>query len=300
VPPPPPAAHAVEAAPSTRPIPAPPATAPRPAGQAGLRYPGVLPLTLVAACSLAPVLGPDPAASPAARLLLGLLAGLTLLAALLRHYPTARLGLALTATLAAFALPWQAAWWPLPGLAGIGTYLVAGAVPALRAHPSANPELAARWTPGRLGRAEAAAITAIAVLTGTTLLAYHALTPPALGFGAALLRALPPWAPILAGLAFIAGNACIEEVLFRGIVLTHLQHTLGRWPAVMAQAVGFGLLHLHGYPHGPIGAALATGYGLLLGLLRLHTGGLLACWITHMTADAVIFTFILQAAAHTH
>ena len=68
---------------------------------------------------------------------------------------------------------------------------------------------------------------------------------------------------------------------------------------MLAQAVGFGLLHLHGYAHGIIGAALAAGYGLLLGLLRLRTGGLMACWIRRMAADAVIFVFILQATAHS-
>jgi uncharacterized protein len=68
------------------------------------------------------------------------------------------------------------------------------------------------------------------------------------------------------------------------------------WP----RPLGFGLLHLHGYPDGTVGAALAAGYGLLLGLLRPRAGGLLACRITHMVADSVIFVFILQAAAHQH
>jgi uncharacterized protein len=257
-------------------------------------------LTVVAASFLVPVLGPGPNSSRGGQLLLELLAGLTVLAGLFRLYATARLGLAFTATVAAFALPWQVAWWPLPGLVGLAVYLAAGAFPAPSRSRSADDHPAAGWKGGRLGRAEVAAIAAIAVLATGTLLAYHALTPPALGLGAGLIRDLPPWAPPLAGLAFIAGNAAIEEVLFRGVVLSHLLHSLGRWPALLAQAAGFGLLHLHGYPHGSIGAALAAGYGLLLGLLRLRTGGLLACWITHMAADSVIFLFILQAAAHPH
>jgi hypothetical protein len=34
---------------------------------------------------------------------------------------------------------------------------------------------------------------------------------------------------------------------------------------------------------------------VLLGLLRLRARGLLACWIAHALADAVIFAFIFQA-----
>jgi len=85
--------------------------------------------------------------------------------------------------------------------------------------------------------------------------------------------------------------------LFRGVILSHLTAVVGSWLALAVQAAGFGVLHLHGYPYGPIGVALATGYDLLLGVMRLRSGGLLACWVAHVLADSIIFVFILQAAA---
>lgn len=105
--------------------------------------------------------------------------------------------------------------------------------------------------------------------------------------------------PPLAALAFVTGNAATKELLFRGIILTHPAGAVGRWPALAVQAVGFGLLILHGYPHGLIGVGLTGGYGLLLGWLRLRTDGLLAGWVCHVLADSLIFVFILQAAMHS-
>lgn len=253
---------------------------------------GLLPLAMVAMVSVAPTIGVDPTSSRGGRLALLALAGLVVIAALLGQYPTARLGAAFTATLAAFALPWQIAWWPLPGLVGIAVYLGGGALPALHA---SQPAI---WRHGRLGRIELAAIAGIAALAATVLLGYHALTAPALEFGAALIQQFPVWCLPLAGIVFATGNAAIEEYLFRGMIFTHLARAVGAWPAVAVQAVGFGLLHLNGYPSGPVGATLAAGYGLLLGVLRHRTGGLLACWITHALTDGLIFAFIVHAAVH--
>jgi membrane protease YdiL (CAAX protease family) len=82
------------------------------------------------------------------------------------------------------------------------------------------------------------------------------------------------------------------------MILTHLASATGRWTALAVQAVGFGPLNLHGYAQGLIGVGLTSGYGLLLGWLRLGTGGLLAGWVSHVLADSMIFVFILQAAVH--
>jgi hypothetical protein len=118
-----------------------------------------LPLAMVAMVSAAPATGVDPTSSLPSRLLLAALAALTVIAALGRQYATVRLGAALTATLAAFALPWQVAWWPRPGLVGIGAYLAGGALPARR-----GPQQAGRRPePGRRVRS---AGTADAVAAG--------------------------------------------------------------------------------------------------------------------------------------
>jgi membrane protease YdiL (CAAX protease family) len=57
----------------------------------------------------------------------------------------------------------------------------------------------------------------------------------------------------------------------------------------------FGVGHLHGFPSGWIGVGLATIYGLMLGVVRLRTGGLLAAWIAHVAADFTIACLILTS-----
>lgn len=252
----------------------------------------LLPLAMVTTVSLAPVIGSNPARSGAARVIVTVLIGLTGLAALAGHHRTTRLGITFIATIGAFALPWQVAWWPLPGLVGVAVYVAAGQVPAMRGGREVG------WRRGRLGRMEVAAITGIGAIAATALLIYQWLAPSTFGFGATLLNQLPAWSPPLAGVAFVAGNAAVEELLFRGVIFAHLTGALGTWPALLLQAAGFGALNLHGYPQGLVGVALTAGYGLLLGLLRLRSRGLLACWLAHALADAVIFAFIAQAAAH--
>jgi membrane protease YdiL (CAAX protease family) len=251
-----------------------------------------LALAMVAAVSLAPVAGSDPIGSRGGQVIFAALTTLTAAAALTGQPRVTRLGLALTTTIAAFALPWQVAWWPLPGLAGVGAYLAAGRLPFLRTGPMIA------WRRGRLGRGEWVAISAVGLIASTGLLIYQRMHPATFEFGAGLLNQLPAWSPPLVGPAFVAVNAAVEEMLFRGMILTHLTRAVGTWPALITQAVGFGALNLHGYPDGVIGVAMTAGYGLLLGLLRLRASGLLACWIAHAVADAVIFAFIAQAAAH--
>lgn len=206
----------------------------------------VLPLALVGAVSLAPVLGSDPIISRGGQLIFATLAGLTGVAALARQRRTTRLGLAFTATIAAFAMPWEVSWWPLPGLVGVGIYLAAGQLPMLRTGHMTG------WRFGRLGRAELAAVAVLGLIATSALLIYQRLTPGSFGLGATLLNQLPGWSPPLAGLAFVAINAAVEELLYRGLILTHLAGAVGTWPALLAQAGGFGVLNLHGYPAAPL------------------------------------------------
>jgi membrane protease YdiL (CAAX protease family) len=249
----------------------------------------LVPLTLIALSSLAP-LG-DETDWPARVLLAGLAAG-TLLCAISGHRANARLGLGLTATVAAGALlPWQVGWWPIPGVVGVTVYLLAHAWAGEAPHRH-HPVL-------RLGRLSAAGIglvLGVAVCSAATLMIFSWFNPPRLGTGARLLEGMAPWSLVTAGMVFAAVNAFVEEVLFRGIVQQHLARVLGNWPAVLTQALAFGILHLNGYPYGLIGVALASVYGLILGALRLHSGGLLAPWLAHACADAVIFTLIVHTA----
>jgi membrane protease YdiL (CAAX protease family) len=249
-----------------------------------------LPVVLVGLAAVAPLAARAPFAG-AGRLVLAAMLALTVLAAVTGHRDSSRLGLALSVTLAACALPWQVSWWPLPGAVGVAVYALSY-LPGRSEAPHRRRPIPGL---GRLGIGEIYAVVALVVVSATILLIFHQWAPPQLGPAAAVLASLEPAALAAVGLAFAMLNAFVEEVLFRGVILHHLTHALGAWLAVLAQALAFGMLHLDGYPYGPVGVALTFAYALLLGALRLRSGGLLAVWIAHVCADVVIFVLI----AHT-
>ena len=149
---------------------------------------------------------------------------------------------------------------------------------------------------GRLAAADLWMVAAVVLTSASVLLVFFRVAPPRLGTGASLLTTLTPVSLVIAGLAFALLNALVEEVLFRGAVLHHLGDLLGGWTAALVQALAFGMLHLNGYPYGPAGVALAAVYGLMLGAMRLRSGGLLAPWIAHVLTDLVIFVLIVKTA----
>ena len=241
----------------------------------------LLPLALVALTSLTALVGSD------ALVTTGLVA-LTVVCAVTGHPGSARLGLGLTATVAASALlPSQVDWWPLPGLVGVGVYVLSEVL--ARRHR-------AILRLGRMRVAEALIVVGMVAASASVLYAFSRLAPPRLGTGAQFLIGLTPWSLVAAGVAFAVVNAFVEEVLFRGAILHHLGRVLGNGPAVLVQALAFGALHLNGYPYGVTGVGLASAYGLVLGALRLRSGGLLAPWVAHVCADTVIFVLIVQVA----
>ncbi|MEZ5365117.1 MAG: CPBP family intramembrane glutamic endopeptidase [Bryobacterales bacterium] len=102
---------------------------------------------------------------------------------------------------------------------------------------------------------------------------------------------MPLWAYPLAAVVFAVGNAAIEELAFRGIVMGELDTVFGPGALpVVLQALVFGAAHfVRGFPNGWLGLAMATAYGLMLGALCRRTGGLLAPWAAHVAADLTIF-----------
>jgi membrane protease YdiL (CAAX protease family) len=249
----------------------------------------VVPLGLIGLSALVPVVGSD-LEHGSGRTLLGALVVLTLFAAVTGRRGASMLGLGLTTTVAAGSLlPWQIAWWPLPGLVGVAVYLFSATVTGeTRASP------AIRW--GRFTTADIWMVVGVVLTSASALLVFFRVAPPRLGTGASLLTTLTPGSLVIAGLAFALLNALVEEVLFRGAVMHHLGDLLGWWTAAVVQAAAFGMLHLNGYPYGPVGVALAAVYGLMLGAMRLRSGGLLAPWIAHVLTDLVIFVLIVKTA----
>ncbi len=114
------------------------------------------------------------------------------------------------------------------------------------------------------------------------------------------LRGLPWWLIVLAGVGFALVNPTVEESLFRGVLQPAITSLSGSVTAgVIAQAIGFGAIHLHGIPGGPLGMVMAATWGAVLGYIRYRTGGMLLVWVTHVAANATIYT-TLVALAHRH
>jgi membrane protease YdiL (CAAX protease family) len=58
--------------------------------------------------------------------------------------------------------------------------------------------------------------------------------------------------------------------------------------ACAVQAISFGLAHLHGAPGGMKGAALAAGFGLLVGAMTSYSRSLAPAATAHTAADFVL------------
>jgi membrane protease YdiL (CAAX protease family) len=133
----------------------------------------------------------------------------------------------------------------------------------------------------------------VAVSSGALLAWYYSLHPDVSDLG----RMMPRWdLPylLLAGLAFALLNAAMEEVIWRGVMMTAVADAFGSLSiALVVQTMSFGMAHLHGFPRGWLGAGMAATYGLMLGLLRIYSGGMLAPFVAHVFADLTIFLILV-------
>jgi len=147
--------------------------------------------------------------------------------------------------------------------------------------------------PGRLGAVEIALIIAFSVVSSVALVLWVHLIEPDL---TDVTERIPAWHPALLallGLAFACMNALGEEIIWRGIMQDALEAGLGPGIAAMiVQGLSFGLFHINGFPRGLVGVGLATFYGVMMGILRMRSRGLLAPWIAHVCADATIFAIM--------
>jgi membrane protease YdiL (CAAX protease family) len=184
-------------------------------------------------------------------------------------------------------------WWPLYLLVPLTIYAaVVLAAPPLRR--------SVHWV--RTGRCDgtvlALTLTTIVTASAALLLWYgqyrHDTDLENLG------DQIPDWplpCLLLAGVGFSVLNAVLEEIIFRGVLYEALVDGYGPLAAVCIQAIAFGVVHAHGFPRGVIGVAMATLYGLVLGVLRQRSGGLVAPLVAHVFADATIFGILL---VHIH
>jgi len=152
----------------------------------------------------------------------------------------------------------------------------------------------------RLGRISVASVGATVGLMALTTLALvifqSTVRPDVRSYGAALqLHAFG--GVVTAGVVFAVVNATLEELVFRGVLFDAVQSQWGASVTVVATALLFGVGHVRGYPSGALGAFFATLFGLVLGTLRLWTGGLALPIVAHMGADATIYAILVNSGA---
>ena len=88
----------------------------------------------------------------------------------------------------------------------------------------------------------------------------------------------------------------LEEVVFRGALLTALRDRTGSTPvAVALSAVAFGLVHLDSARVTWINSAWAAAFGLLLGLIAVRDGGVQRTAVMHGARNATDAIFPLAA-----
>jgi uncharacterized protein len=99
----------------------------------------------------------------------------------------------------------------------------------------------------------------------------------------------------LNGFLFALLNSLVEEYLTRGMLCNGLLKIFDNVTLIiLIQAVIFGISHYYGFPEGYIGVIMVFIWSIVLGIIRFMTKGLVGVWISHFTADFVIY-FILYS-----
>ena len=103
------------------------------------------------------------------------------------------------------------------------------------------------------------------------------------------------WTLLIPGvLLFSLLNAAVEEVVYRGVVMDALDQSIGAGTlSLVGQAAAFGVFHIIGFPRGWIGVGLAFVFGIMMGLIRRLSGGLLAPWAAHVCTDVVVVSMVV-------
>ena len=79
----------------------------------------------------------------------------------------------------------------------------------------------------------------------------------------------------------------VEEILFRGYILDAIRELHGDVVAVLGSSVLFGLLHIEPYVVG-----MATLGGIVYGIVRIRSGSLWPCIVSHMVWNFLAFLYI--------
>jgi membrane protease YdiL (CAAX protease family) len=148
---------------------------------------------------------------------------------------------------------------------------------------------------GRIGPDIFMLVLATAVVSGIALVIWYMAASPDNRQILRNMPRMPLWAFPFAALVFALGNAALEEAIFRGIIMDALDSAFGpESAAMMLQAATFAAMHfVAGFPRGWWGLAMVFVYGLMLGMLRRRSRGMLAPWLAHVASDCTIFGILV-------
>jgi len=148
---------------------------------------------------------------------------------------------------------------------------------------------------GRFGKITILYIIAISLISAGSLVTWTLITKPNLpGYTALMPPNMTPFWVVFYMLAFALINAAIEELMWRGVMLSALEKAFGSSHFSLGlQAISFGIAHYRGpFLYGWLGVALTTIFGVLVGLLRRQSKGIFAPWVTHAISDFVILCIV--------
>lgn len=229
-----------------------------------------------------------PVARDLDRVLALLLAGLAVVEYRRGNGPVLALAVFSSALVVAASVPRLMMLWPLP---------IAVGVAALALATRTVPSMAGAFSFVRRGRLDAGvcvAIVASAIVAGATLVMWFRMArPDYTDVRRTLFPPLPPALLVVGILAFAVLNGALEEFAYRGVLLEALDTGLGApLLAIGIQAAAFGFMHVNGFPRGVVGVALATIYGVMMGIVRRQADGLLAPFLAHVLTDVTIGTIL--------
>lgn len=136
--------------------------------------------------------------------------------------------------------------------------------------------VAAGWRPGR----HSIVATGLGIAGGSALIASWVLTHGSFGLHVAPMNdGLALWTPV------VILVAVAEEIALRGALFATVRSWCGDGGALLATTVLFAVMHVPLYGIGSLPLDLAA--GLLLGGLRIVSGGVLAPAVAHVIADLV-------------
>lgn len=150
--------------------------------------------------------------------------------------------------------------------------------------------------PGKLDASVWALVVVTIVVPVIALILWVHFLSPDLERYAAMVPNLPLWEIALYAVANAAFNALLEETIWRGVMLEALDSGLGAGIcALVIQAVSFAAAHYrYGFPNGIVGSAMVFVFGMMLGVIRRKSKGILGCWLAHSVVDASIFIMIVH------